>query len=216
MKTKLLLTISSLALLFVIFTAFKAPKTNESKMAGSGVTVTKKVFFDMTIGGKKAGRIVIGLFGKDVPKTVDNFYQLATGEKGYGYKGTTIFRVIQDMMIQGGDITNNDGSGGKSIYGPTFDDENFKLSHYGSGWVSMANKGPNTNNSQFFITAVKTSYLDGRHVVFGKVLEGMDVFRKIEKSRTDDKDKPTYEVKIADCGSLTVATPFDVQRNDAQ
>jgi len=216
MKTKLLLTISSLALLFVVFTAFKTPKTNESEMAGSGVTVTKKVFFDMTIGGKKAGRIVIGLFGKDVPKTVDNFYQLATGEKGYGYKGTTIFRVIQDMMIQGGDITNNDGSGGKSIYGPTFDDENFKLSHYGSGWVSMANKGPNTNNSQFFITAVKTSYLDGRHVVFGKVLEGMDVFRKIEKSRTDDNDKPTYEVKIADCGSLPVATPFDVEKNEAQ
>merc|ERR1712011_17712 len=186
--------------------------------AKKGPKVTHKAWFEVSVDGENIGKIEIGLFGKTVPKTVDNFVQLSNKPEGEGYKGSIFHRVIKDFMLQGGDFTKGDGTGGRSIYGEKFADENFKLKHYGAGWLSMANAGKDTNGSQFFITVKKTSWLDGRHVVFGKVIEGMDVVRKVEATQTDARDKPTKDVVIAATAvqkSPEDFEPFAVEKADA-
>ncbi|XP_051759489.1 peptidyl-prolyl cis-trans isomerase A [Ctenopharyngodon idella] len=160
-----------------------------------------RVFFDITANGCAVGRVIMELRADVVPKTAENFRQLCTGQPGFGYKGSTFHRVIPGFMCQGGDFTKHDGTGGKSIYGNKFEDENFTLKHTGSGCLSMANAGPNTNGSQFFICTDRTSWLDGKHVVFGQVVEGLDVVTKVE-SYGSNSGKPSAKITIANCGQL--------------
>eukprot|EP01061_Rhynchopus_euleeides_P003418 TRINITY_DN1266_c0_g1_i2.p1 TRINITY_DN1266_c0_g1~~TRINITY_DN1266_c0_g1_i2.p1 ORF type:complete len:222 (+),score=68.81 TRINITY_DN1266_c0_g1_i2:29-667(+) len=164
-------------------------------------TMTTTVFFDMQIGGKDAGRIEMTLRGDVVPKTAENFRALCTGEKGFGFKGCSFHRVIPGFMCQGGDFTNHNGTGGKSIYGAKFEDENFQLKHTGPGILSMANAGPNTNGSQFFLCTAQTTWLDGKHVVFGSVTKGMEVVKAVEAVGSQS-GKTSQSVTIANCGQL--------------
>lgn len=196
-------------LLAVCFTCALVGYSAAKKSKKNLEVVTSKVYFDIEIGGESAGRVTIGLFGETVPKTTENFRALCTGEKGntasgkaLHYEGSSFHRVIPQFMIQGGDFTHGTGVGGESIYGGKFDDENFKIKHKAPGYLSMANAGPNTQGSQFFITTVVTPWLDGKHVVFGKVLDGFDVVKAVEAVGSGS-GKPSKEVRIKKSGELS-------------
>jgi len=193
------------------FSAVFLTTSRVQAIEASRAKVTKQVYFDIAIDRKPAGRIVVGLFGDEVPATVENFRALCTGEKGIGksgkplhYKGSIFHRVIPGFMLQGGDFTDFNGRGGESIYGRTFPDENFKVTHDRPGVLSMANAGPNSNGSQFFLTTAPTPWLDGKHVVFGRVISGMQLVKSIE-SLGSQSGQTRQQIAIIDSGELQPA-----------
>ncbi|KAJ8029749.1 Peptidyl-prolyl cis-trans isomerase B [Holothuria leucospilota] len=194
----------------------KKPKPWEDpdRDSSDDLLVTKKVFFDMEIDDEPIGKIVIALFGETCPVTVQNFAALARGgwkrDTSLTYNDTIVHRIVPDFVIQMGDVTDGDGTGGRSIYGKHFADENFYLRHWGRGWVAMANSGPDTNNSQFYILLTRARWLDGKHVVFGKVIEGMDVVDQIAEVDTDDFGFPSKIVRVIDCGVIPVKEPYHI------
>eukprot|EP00929_Paragymnodinium_shiwhaense_P015187 TRINITY_DN123235_c0_g1_i1.p1 TRINITY_DN123235_c0_g1~~TRINITY_DN123235_c0_g1_i1.p1 ORF type:complete len:204 (-),score=48.54 TRINITY_DN123235_c0_g1_i1:229-840(-) len=180
------------------------PKVDESYTPplGEANPANPKVFLDINVGGQDTGRIVIELKADVAPKTAENFRALCTGEKGFGYKNSTFHRVIPAFMCQGGDFTRHNGTGGKSIYGDKFADENFTLHHTGPGVLSMANCGPNTNGSQFFLCTAETGWLDGKHCVFGQVVEGYSVVKAVETVGSRGSGATALKVLVKDCGQV--------------
>ena len=177
------------------------------KPQAPGVNDNPIVFFDVSIGGQAAGRIKMELFADVVPRTAENFRQLCTGEfkkmgEPVGYKGCPFHRVIKGFMIQGGDFLAGDGTGSLSIYGASFEDENFDIKHTGPGLLSMANSGKDSNGCQFFITTAAADWLDGVHVVFGRVIEGMLTVRKLEAVPTTPQNQPKVACVITECGEM--------------
>ncbi len=194
----------------------------QEKKGAMDAVVTHKVYFDIKINDKEAGRVVMGLFGDDAPNTVENFRALCTGEKGKGqsgkplhYKDSIFHRVIPQFMLQGGDFTRSNGTGGESIYGEKFDDEAFGITHDVPGILSMANSGPNTNGSQFFITTVPTAWLNGKHVVFGRILEGMEIVKGVE-ALGSRSGKTSAVITISDSGELKEEAKEEVKKETTE
>ncbi|EPB88220.1 peptidyl-prolyl isomerase D [Mucor circinelloides 1006PhL] len=186
--------------------------------------INPRVFFDIDIDGTRIGRVIMELFADEVPKTAENFRALCTGEKGLGkvsnvplhYRGSIFHRIIKGFMCQGGDFTRRNGAGGESIYGASFADESFARKHDTHGLLSMANRGPNTQSSQFFITTRPTPHLDGKHVVFGRVVSGFNIVETMENEPVDGNDRPIHNVMIANCGELVLQLPPGVKLKQQQ